>query len=377
MAVGLLDTRFLNSARLDRIVTTLASQLEMERPLIYVNRLDMVDAEDDEIMGRFVGNVVAADIIADDQQAVVQESGKLELVTTQIPNVKLGQRIGQGKLNLMERLNRFGGLARDDEAYRTWEQRFAENLVTGVRQRLNFLACAMMLDLANYNRFGVVLTNASWGMPANLKVTPATAWSNVAAVPIDDILGMNVLASQNYYNVAYDRATMSTQAFQYLVKTTQFANEASLTLNAGFLVSPSAIAGQDVRRNQNLLGRILNMEIEIDDATFAERNNAGALARSRYLPANKVLLSRTQDDNDPAVWDIGNAVVTESVVAGLRGEFGGMLGANPFAGGRTGPVGYYTGREDLNPPDLVGWAVARAFPRKMIPEVTAVLTVFP
>jgi hypothetical protein len=375
MPVGLLDTRFLDSARINRVVQTLASNLEVMRPLVYLDRLNLNPADDDEILARFSGNIIAADIIADDQEAVVQDSGKVELSTNAIPNIKLGQRVGQGKLNLIKRLESIGGLAGEAEQLLGWEQRFGMQLVTGVRQRLNALACAMMLDSANYNRLGIVLSGATWGMPSKLNVTPSTPWSTAAsAVPIDDIFGMDQVGTDNY-GTTYDKLTMSSQAFRYMVATTQFANQASIPLQAHYLVAATSLPTKDLRTMMNVAGQILNKTVVIDDATYGERSNAGApVIRRRYLPANQVLLSRSQDERDNAVMDIGNGVTTESLVGDVSS---GLIGENPFAaGGQYGPVSYFTRRPDLNPPDTVAWAVARAFPRKFVPESTAVLTVY-
>jgi hypothetical protein len=374
MAVGLVDTRFLDSARINRIVQTLASNLEVQRPLVYLDRLNFNPADDDEILARFTGNIIAADVIADDQEAVVQDSGKVELSTTAIPNIKLGQRVGQAKINMIRRLERVGGLPGEAEQLLGWEQRFGMQLVTGVRQRLNALACAMMLDSASYNRMGIVLTNATWGMPANLKVTPSTPWSTAAsAVPIDDIFAMDQVGTDSY-GITYDKLTMSSQAFRYMVATTQFANTAAIPLRAGYLTAATSFPTKDLRTMMNVAGQILNKTVVIDDATYGERSNAGSLTRRRYLPPNQVLLSRTQDERDDGVMDMANGITTESVVGDVSS---GLIGENPFtAAGEYGPTAYFTRRPDLNPPDTVAWAVARAFPRKLVPEATAVLTVY-
>jgi hypothetical protein len=44
--------------------------------------------------------------------------------------------------------------------------------------RQNALLCAMQCDLGfNYNRLGISLQGATWGMPAVLKPTVGIAWS--------------------------------------------------------------------------------------------------------------------------------------------------------------------------------------------------------
>jgi hypothetical protein len=66
--------RFLSSSRFKMIVQTLAGKLDVTQPLIFLNRTPMVNAFDDEVVGRFTGRVLAADIVADDAEAVVYES---------------------------------------------------------------------------------------------------------------------------------------------------------------------------------------------------------------------------------------------------------------------------------------------------------------
>lgn len=367
------DQRFLSSVRLKKIVRTLASQLEMARPLIYINRTPLVNALDDEIWGRFTGQVVIADIIADSQRAVVHEAGKIELRTDVIPNIKVGQRVAQTTLNLMDRITSGYGRAEEEDRLFDWEQQFAENLVFGVRQRMNAICVAMMMDSdIAYNRLGIQLGNASWGMPSNLKVTTAVPWATSAtATPIDDIFAMDQVSTDNY-GFIFDQVIMSSIAFRQMVSTTEFANKASLPMQAHFLVPPAAISAKDRAASLNIAGSILNKEIVLDDATYNVRANDGTKTTARYLPTNKVILARRQDAGDPNVMDFANAVVTESIVARLSQSP--MI--DGFGGMDHGPVGYYTPEADnLNPPGIVGWAVCRGFARKWVPESTAVLTI--
>jgi hypothetical protein len=71
--------RWLSSSRFKMIIETLASQLEVRAPLLFLQRIPSVNATDDEIVGRFTGRIYAADVIADGQRAVTYEAGKLEL----------------------------------------------------------------------------------------------------------------------------------------------------------------------------------------------------------------------------------------------------------------------------------------------------------
>jgi hypothetical protein len=168
----------------------------------------------------------------------------------------------------------------------------------------------------------------------------------------------------------FDRIIMSSIAFRQMVATTQFANQAALPVHAHFLTAPSAISTKDIVTTRAIAGQILNKEIILDDATYMEKANDGQELRRRYLPINKVILMRKEDDGDPRVWDWANGQVTESLVGSMIDGGGGV-----FSGGESGPVAYYTGRADLNPPDVTAWAVARGFARKFLVEANAVLTV--
>jgi hypothetical protein len=366
--------RFLSSARFKMIIETLAGKLDLTQPLIFLRRTPVVDAFDDEVVGRFTGRVFAADVIADDQEAVVYESGKLELVTNAIPNLKLGQRLGQTTLNRLARMKQGALLPSDNNAMEVFFNNMAQNLIMGVRQRMNALICAMQIDSLTYNRLGINITGATWGMPALLKVTPSQAWStdgttaNASATPIDDILIIANQVAPDNYGQRFNRVTMSSKAFRFMVGTTQFANRASLL--TGFATTAAMINTADQPTMQAMMGRLLNMEIELYDGVVWERQEDGSKVRNRVLPANKVILSRTEDDGDGTVMDFANAQVTESMVGSLVGNAPDGLGGEQY-----GPIGYFTGRDDLNPPDVTAWGVARGFPRKHVPESSGVLTV--
>jgi hypothetical protein len=380
---ALYDSRFLNSVRLQRIIETAAPILERERPLLYLDRLTSVDALDDQIFGRFTSRLFAADIIADGQKAVVYEGGKVELVLNTLPNIKVGQNLDQTTLNLLNRLME-APRAQEEDALFDWELRFGETLVQGVREQENFMAACMMIDDFDYDRWGVQLANATWGMPSNLKVTVSPAWSLDAGVtsnaanarPIRDVLALSEVDAANYGLGPFDRITMSSTAFFRMVETDEFRNRANLFSGVNFALAAGYLATEDRTRMADLAGRILNMDIVIDDKTIRRQAADGTMSTSRVLPANKVLLDRKS--NGPREWDWGNGVVTESIVSSLIGAP--VLGESPARldlGGAYGPLGYYTAQSpDLNPPGVNGWAVARGFPRKYVFESSAVLTVW-
>lgn len=379
----LYDSRFLNSVRIQRIIETAMATLERERPLYYLDRLGLVNATDDELFGRFTSRVFAADIVADGQKANVYEGGKVDLLISSLANFKLGLNIDQAGLNMLNRLSTIPR-AQEEDAWLQWEMRFAETLLQGVRDSMNEVACAMMIDTYSYDRFGVKLAGATWGMPANLKVTVSPAWSldagvtsNVAnAKPVRDMQALDLVDADNYGLGPFDRITMSSTAFHRMVETTEFQTKATAFTGLYFAQAAAAFLTEDRERMRQLAERILGKEIVIDNKTTRRQAADGSQSTTRALPANKVLLDRKS--NGAREWDFGNGVLTESIVAEMLGRAP-TLGRNPrmSIGGAYGPLGYYTLQaQDLNPPGINGWACVRGFPRKHILECSAVLTVW-
>lgn len=360
--------RFLDSVRINRIVRTLADELEAIglRNLVALNRTPIVDADDAEIVGKFKGQFVAADVIADDQEAVTYDTvGAFEFIATNIPNLKLGSRVSQHMINRLARLRQNLSGANDVRYFTDWENTLAESLVTGVRQRMNALICAMWIDASSYDRYGIKLTNASWGTPAALKANAAVAWGTEAsATPITDILTMANKTAPDTYGETYNRITMSSRAFRNMINTTEYKNLISGELRYNFQAGQMNMA--DYGAHRQMVANLLGMELEIYDGVFYERGNAGARTQVRYLAETKVVLSNSEDDNDPNAMDFANGVVTESIVSPLIGHGG--IGGEAF-----GPIAYFTGNENLNPPDITAWGVARGFPRKHRETATAVI----
>jgi len=360
--------RFLNSVKINMLVRTLADQLEMRQRLIFLERTEIVDADDSDIIGKYKGQVFAADIIADGQEAVTYESGSFEFVNNTIPNLKIGHPLTQGVINRLQSLRRTATpTVADNDFIRNWESQTAETLVMGLRHRINSLICGMQLDGTGYNRLGIDLTSVTWGMPSDLKVTSAVSWDTPAtATPISDMQLIITEVGPDNYGEQYNRVTMGAKAFRFLTQTAEFQNRISGELRYNF--GTGQLNTRDTGAMLSLLSNILGVEVEVYDGTFWERTNNGAKVRSRVLPANKVIFSSSEDDNNRMAMDFANGVVTESIV-------GSVLGLSGFTGEQFGPVSYYTGNYNLNPPDLVAWAVVRGFPRKLRESCTAVLTV--
>jgi hypothetical protein len=231
------------------------------------------------------------------------------------------------------------------------------------------LIIAMWLDSLTYDRLGIKLSNATWGMPADLKVTPSVTWDTAAsATPVADLWSVRRTARVRY-GQEYNRVTMSTSAFMYMIATTEYQAKARTALAPN--VSFTNLNLNDLTFQQTLANNILGLQIELYDARYWSQGADGQIVSAPLLPITKVILSNSGDDNDPTCYDFANAITTESIVSGLvPGEMIGGIG-----GPTRGPIAYATAPAALNPPQVTYWGVARGFPRKYRLQSTAVLTV--
>lgn len=359
----------LQAARINAIIQGLQDVREIPAELSFLNRTPVVPADDGEIMGRFVGRLQIADIIADDQQAVPYEAGKVVLEANAIPNLKVGALVSQAKLNQLAAIQTGQARASERNAYTDYENRLLTNCLIGVNQRQEQLIVAMQTDSLTYDRLGIKISGATWGMPSDLKVTPSIAWTDAGnATPVNDLLALKLTARVRY-SKEYDRVTMSTSAFQYMVATTEFQAKARMFLAPN--VSYTNLPLSDLGFQQSVAEAVLRMKIELYDSRYWSIDSAGLQTSAPYLPINLVVLSSTQDDNKPMVMDFANGVTTESRVAGMVGNS--LIG--DLGGEARGPIGYATAPADLNPPNVTYWSVARGFPRKWQLQATAVLNV--
>lgn len=361
--------QLLQAARLTRIMQSLQDARQLPQQLRFLARTPIIPAVDAEIMARFTGYVTIADLIADDQRAVTYQNSKISYETTNIPNIKHGQALTQAMLNQLQSLMAGNALPQDMGVFSNYENRVIDGLLLGVRQRMEALIIAMQLDSLSYDRLGIKITNASWGMPSDLKVTPGVTWDTAAsATPVADIWSVRRTARVRY-GQEYNRLSLSTQAFMYMIATTEYQNKARTFLAPN--VSFTNLNAADLTFQQSLAQNVLGMEVELYDARAWSQGPDGSLVSTPLLPITKVILSNTGDDNDPTAFDFANAVTTESIVSALApSEMVGSIG-----GPTAGPISYATVPNDLNPPQITYWGVARGFPRKHRVQSTAVLTV--
>lgn len=356
----------LGTRNINAIMESLASKLDANQELTFLNRTAVPNVPDEEINAKFTGNVFAADIIADDQEGVVRDTGKFELFTDRVPNLKHGARIGQTGLNFLQRMKNQMNDTRGKEMVLDWLTRREAALLRGIRLRQEALIVAAKLDSVVYDRLGIKIT-AGFGTPSRLKVTPSTLWSNIAATPITDLLKLNadeaVVTGRRY-----NRATMSTVDFQNMTKTTEFLNRVQRMERFAF--AGGAFSPYDPEARSIAEG-LTGFQIEIYDIFYKQENPDGTVSNTRILPTGKVILTNSGDDKNEDVFDFANGIVTESIVNGLVSTSVQGLGSDQY-----GPVAYSAPTSlDLNPPGLTLWAVARGFPRKHDETESAVLTV--
>lgn len=361
--------QILQAQRINVIMQALQDVRNLPQQLRFLARTPVISAVDSEIMASYQGYVYIADLIADDAAAVAYNTGKFVMEATAVPNLKIGTPLTQAMLNMLNALASNLASADDRAMFLEWEARTIDSLLLGVRQRMEALIIAMHVGSLSYERLGIKMTNVSWGRPSDLTITVGTGWDTAgSATPVSDILTAKRLASIRY-GVEYDRVTMSTQAFLYMIATTEFQNKAKLYLAAGMTFTN--VATENLAAMRVLAERTLGMTIELYDARYWYQAAGGTISSAPFLPIVKVILSSSQDDNDPSVLDFANGVVTESIVGSLANTA--MVGN--LGGARRGPLAYATVPPDLNPPSVTYWGVARGFPRLHRKTASACLTV--
>jgi len=350
----------------------------------YLARTTIVDTENDELFGSYEGQVFAADIIVDDQEAVIHEAGGFQAYTGKgqmVPKIKHGARVGESMIRRLNELARQVTITDGDADLITgWENRMADRLVQGIRMRQNALSANMMLDLIAYDKLGVKIdTGSSWGMPTELKRVAGTPWAlsvadfiagiaNPDAQPITDI--RKTLAAGRAAGATYNRVNMGSFTFNLITQTKEFSDMAKFVYR--FDLPDGTLDTSNVDVMSRLFEQMTGVQLELDDTVYRERNTLNQNVMTRNLPVEYVLFSNSADDGNEAVFDYSNGIVIESLVAPLGNAaifeaFGGAAQRGPFA--------FYNVPHDLNPPALVCWATQVGWPRKHVPEATARLLV--
>lgn len=333
-----------SSARFNNLVREASAIKSDTNNLIFINRTPIVSYfDDEELIGASMitteTKFFAADVITDENETtVVYDSIKsFEFRSASIPNIKIGQHIGQSTLNRAEKYRKYKESA-DLKILQEHEQTAAESAIKGVNQRFNQMLVPYMLG-RDINAYGIVFKTTNKVAP---QIHRKADWT-VNPHPLASIRG-HLKAVKNKYGVTYDRVTMSSTMLRAIVRNC----DNKKVIKAG---------STGIKEGIVALGKALKLEIEIYDGTFATRGTDGTLKHIPYLPKDVLLFSNTANDNKKDVFHFGNAVVTESIVSTLFNT-----NAGNFGGAMVGPIGYYTVEGNLNPPDVKAWAVSRGLP---------------
>jgi hypothetical protein len=361
--------QILQAARITGKIQALQDVRTISQQLTMLARTPVVPAEEGELMVSFIGNPVIADLVADDQKATVYSVGKFRTETHGAPNIKLGQMLTQAQIKLLRSLGispaRFA-------AYDNTENTILDQLLRGVRMRMNAICFARAMDGYSYRRLGIILENVTWGMPSDLKVTlevPITDHTNCKIVTY--VSNLRRIARLRY-GIIYDRWTLSEAAFNHVIQCAEFQAMARMYLapNVSFVNLNTANTEDMLALARKTFGIF---EIELEDNRFWSESESGALTSEPFMPINRSIFSARMNDNNAMVADFANGVPTEVDVSNLVGQSNGIIGNLPED--TYGPVGYAEGA--LNPPQLTYWGVARGWSRKHLKQETAVMTLAP
>jgi len=323
-----------------------------------------IPATDREILGEYNTAVRAAEIIADDAEAIVYRGGRIVPRSVAITNIKIGQHLTQEMIEQLDRLERTLGTGADAAELLDWKRRTAGEIALGIRQTRNYMKCGMLRDSFVSNRYGINL-NVTFGMPAAQKVTSAVGWdTHATATPVTDVLTTKRAAALK--GESLNRLTCSTAAFYHMVQCAEFI--ARIAGVVQYAVPAGAYSPQDPQMERFAIQILGLKEIVLDDATMDREEKDGTVTTVRYLPLTDVLLTSTADDGNAQAWDFANGIVTESRLA-ARGSASDAIG-----GPQRGPYGFITQPPELNPPQITFWGVQRGFPRKKRKTAGAVIS---
>lgn len=367
----------LSAVRLNAVMRTLQDQRNLPARLLWLSRIPVIPALEEELTAYVTARVHAADLIQDDQGAVTYTTGKINFTSHAAVNLKHGFHMTQAMIRLYRRLQQAGtpALAQGEGSFfLNREAQMLDSLRVGILQRIEAMLVAMLMDTFSYNRLGIKITGATWGMPSDLKITVSTAWTDAAnATPVSDIQSA-IRVGEVRYGKQYRRATMSRAAFEVMIATTEFQNKAKpfLATGIGLTNLDTNVTSDMIALAQRVIG-YPGFIIETYDQRYWEQAADGSESSTNYQPLNVVILTDPADDGDATVWDFGQGEVIEPQVAALsdRGNGAGALAGAPVYG----PFTYATISDELNPPNLTYWAVDRGWPRKYDRTASAALTV--
>jgi hypothetical protein len=370
MAVTGLES--LSVLRITRIVQALQDVRERRPELTFLKRTPRVNALQGELMARFVGRVLIADLVALDSAAGVYSSGKLTYESSLLPKIKIGRHLTESQLEQFDAIQS-GGISGDEQVL-DFIGPIVQNTLDGIDQRCEALIVAMHINQLSYDKLGYKTAGVSWGMPTDLNILIAIPWNDaVNATPVANVLTAKLTLSQRYGLMA-TRLTMSTATFQAAIATAEFQAKAKLFLRADIGYTNLSLLNLDQQRG--LFESATGCKLEFYDARYWYQDSGGTIASAPFLPLNKVILDTPQNDNNGAVHDLAAGKVIESMFLGMNPAS--VVGAGGMARGASrGPIGYMTYPSDLNSPNMTLWGVDCAWPRRHLLQMNAVLDVGP
>jgi len=368
--------KFLSQPYLQAILETLTNQQRLERRLTFLARTPITPVNNDrELIGDFIGEILAADLITDDQEAIVNDVGKFESYQNNITNIKHGLLFGQKQLNQLNEYKSQGGEGARFAAQ--WLTRRQGDLLLGIRSRLEALIVSAYLDNTIYDRYGVLISG-TWGTPSDLKYVPPAPWNEKAdATPIADLQFMINEVGEDLGALYVDDTvvTMSRKAFGHMVNSDEFQKRAKITPSSDFVFNfnvDGALPNPNDRRIQGLAEAICQCKFEFYETKITEKRDDGSIGKKRNLPHNNIILSGPSVWNNRQVLDLGSGILTESLVNELVGS--NVVGGLP--NNARGPLTWAAPTTaNLNPPGITMWGAMRAFPRKFDKNATGMLDI--
>jgi hypothetical protein len=341
--------------------------------LVFRNRVAKVPALDGEIVAQFLGEAHIADFVEPDQKASTYKAARIKFQQDFIPKIKLGRSMTEVDILQYQQLQ--GALAgRQSQMAVDYFTRIAAGLLESIELREESLLVGLELDTFTYSRNGVIYS-FTWGMPTDLKLTAAVAWSTSAtAKPISDILNLAYVRRVKYGKVT-DRVKLTTPAFQLLTATAEFQAKAAALFASN--VPPPAFPYVGIDQLQNIVGTLLGMTVELYDSRYPSHPADGTLPTyAPFLPLNNVILDSKANDNNGMAKDLANGILPETVVADIPlGAEAGPGSVFGLGGADYGPKAFATRSPDLNPPTITWWAAERCMPRKRDIALTAVIDI--
>jgi hypothetical protein len=343
--------------------------------LLFLQSVPVLPATDRDLTMRWRTTPVIMDMISLDARATVYRRLQAKFQQTEIPKFKFGVQFtesdvremlgaGQMELNLTGRVpefvtNLFGLMFRQ--------------LAIGRRWRLETVLLGAVLNGFPYDRMGIRL-NGTFNRPSDTIATVSPAWTDATnGKPLTNI-AYYIDYMRIRYGVNINRFRSSRAAFDVMVATDEFKEQSRFHINSLFNTGELPVLNRE--ENINVFKRMIPAinVVEFYDAHYRWEDDTSTRYLQRLLPLNAVILDSTDNDNNPNVWYLGNAPVTESAfLARVGAQTIGEDGGNPFAGMVRGPYNYTTVPHDLNPPQIQAWAVQHAWPILRDPNPWVVL----